>query len=372
MGSIQLLAKKSKRRRIDESLRYYFIFVTFALVYMHPMVSTYCFNALYCDPIYFDTVQVQYWLNPDKGVNCESAQWYIFATAAWLVILIYVLGMPIGLIMVTCYLHEQKEVKIKKRSLYVPSSQIRMERRRGGGEMVEAERENKSSSGKDDNCGPGADHDSRPRSSAATCVFHYSIKDTVTGEIITIQPVFLPGVQPGSGKEGIQNRLADPAVLQYIGGYTTSFKPQFFYWMGYEILVRLFQTSMVIVVRLIDEKYDLGYMCITTTLALGIHAHVQPYISQNVNLVQTLTFLGQAWSCIGYLTVRDIDDDNSSHFVGICLISTQVLVGALVSTLVFREMSHLLKDQDSLIFEMDHKLKRQATLIWRSITKKFS
>ncbi|KAK3261022.1 hypothetical protein CYMTET_30054 [Cymbomonas tetramitiformis] len=236
--SLSLVAPRTAKLKISETLSAYIICATFALVYVHPTVSTICFNALYCDAIYLDTAQVQYWLNADRGIECFTLQWYIFVTVAFFIIVTYVLGMPLGLIVLTSYLHNQKQVQFCGEKAYVDSSLIQVEKREGA-------------AGDEGN----ADVDSLgSTNTGAVSELHFRVQHPVTGAILPVDPIFQPHVQVGSSVGDIQTRLEDGEVLQYIGGYMISFKPHFYYWMGYEMLVRFFQTSVVIMVRIVDKR----------------------------------------------------------------------------------------------------------------------
>ncbi|KAK3277457.1 hypothetical protein CYMTET_14540 [Cymbomonas tetramitiformis] len=346
----------------------YISFVSFALIYIHPIVSTVCFRALYCDAIHLDTAEVQYWLNADRGVQCFTPWWYTFVSVAVFVIITFVLGMPLGLIALTRCLHHRKLVRTDSQEWYTQAAEIRME------ERVVAAASQCTASEEAEQAEEGALElqwrtDSIGRGYSTTI---YSAPDLVSGKVIEVQPVFLAGAQPGSGVDAIRSQLLDPMLMKYFGGYTTSFQPKFYYWMGYDMLVRLFQTSMVVLVRMANERYDLVYMLLVTMCALAVHAHVHPYVSANINLLQTITFLSQGITCLGYITMRDvIVEDTGGLGIGSGMLFLQGLILLMASKYVMSELLDHMKDEDSVLFEVHLKAKVKISSAAASMKRSF-
>lgn len=239
----------------------------------------------------------------------------------------------------TRYLHSQKLVRCGKETVYVMAS------------LIQVEQQPTPEAKEDWN---GNVEDSGGSHGVASSEACFWVQDPATGARYSVEPIFRPEAQSRSSVQDMQTRLADDEVVQYIGGYMISFRPRFYYWMGYEMLVRLLQTSAVIIVRILDTRYDLYYMLLVTMCAIVVHTYVQPYVSHNVNILQALTLLSQGICCLGYVATREIPEV-SNNFVGIILILMQVALTMLVALYIVRELRVHLNDEESLLYGLDKK-----------------
>eukprot|EP00854_Cymbomonas_tetramitiformis_P004396 gene4396-5406_t len=199
----------------------YSVFAMLCLIYIHPMVSTACFQVFYCDAIHFDQETVQYWLHADRSSECFTPGWFVFMSVSIFVIFTFSLGLPISLSFGLRYLHAQKQVTLNQLPLFVRASQI---------------------------------HVSYKMSHERT----YKIPHPTTGALVVVEPVFRDGAT-GDELDRIRSRLDTKEVLLYAAPYTEPFKEPYFYFLGITILIRLMQTSVVVLIRMALEHHDTIY-----------------------------------------------------------------------------------------------------------------
>ncbi|KAK3284319.1 hypothetical protein CYMTET_8026 [Cymbomonas tetramitiformis] len=215
----------------DEHVDYFAAYSTFAiffLIYVHPMVSTACFQVFQCDGIHFEKETVQYWLHADRSAECFTPEWFVFMSISIAVIFTFSLGLPVGLIVSVRYFHAQKKVTLlqeggKKVPLFIEASQI---------------------------------HVSDDRRT-------YKVPHPTTGALIEVEPVFKDSAK-GDGLDQLQSKLYEKEeVFVYAAPYIMPFKEEYFYFLGFTILIRLMQTSVVVLVRM-ENSVDMSKYMRTT------------------------------------------------------------------------------------------------------------
>ncbi|KAK3270097.1 hypothetical protein CYMTET_21490, partial [Cymbomonas tetramitiformis] len=287
----------------------YCVFASFVLVLIHPSVCSACFTLFDCEQIHFQAEGTDFFLRADRSVECFSLEWRSFAAFASFVMLTFVFGLPIGLIGVTFYLHRRKCVSLAGRHIYVPSSLIKvtLEAEVQGGDPCTDETIS------DDAC-----------SQKIAC---YQIPHPVTGKLVVVSPVFEDGAITGDGVERIKSQLMDSEAQLLLGRYTAPFSGQYFYWMGIEIMLRLLSTSVVVLVRMVDERYDLVYALCISGLILIIYSVAHPYEDPLAHLVVNLSEGCQVFTLCGYVAERYINEQDStaSAICGIFLVSIHSL-----------------------------------------------
>ncbi|KAK3259292.1 hypothetical protein CYMTET_31703, partial [Cymbomonas tetramitiformis] len=307
-----------------------YMIASFMLTFIHPSVSTACFNVFFCDGIHFESEQIDYFLHSDRSAQCFTSQWFSFMALAIFVILAYVLLLPIGLIVLTFNLHGRKKVKLGSQYRYVRERDICIEYETIGEASDSDVDEGASDEGSSDGSREGTSESSSTGSSdgssasseAAAC---YSIVDPATGMLLAVEPVFIEGADPGSGLGHMESRLDDPEIAKILEPYVGPYRREYFYWSGVDILIRLSQTSMVVLVKMMGDDYDVLYLSVVTVLALATHSYVQPYVSSDTNILETLSLLSQSMAVHGYIATGFIHEDGSdeSAATGIALLLVQ-------------------------------------------------
>lgn len=284
-------------------------------------------------------------LYADRSAQCYSKQWRTFAAVASIVILVYGLGWPCGLIFLTHHFHRQKHLRLGKHSVYIDRSKIRCV------DDMDADRDRVLAEGAMEGALPG-----KPGASAAALV-HCSLQGTKvfkiphprTGQMVKVIPAFLPNASASNAVDAIESRLDNQLVLMFLGPYIAPYKPQYFYWTGCEVLFRLLQTSMIIIVRMLDPDYDLVYASLVSVLALSVHSYVQPYQNNNVNFFQALSYACQFLMIQGYMAETYLsqrnDDEFASSVTGICMIAFYSAFMLIVSGYIFGELCIYIKDE---------------------------
>ncbi|KAK3244866.1 hypothetical protein CYMTET_45542 [Cymbomonas tetramitiformis] len=289
----------------------YCVVATFVLMYIHPGVSSYCFQIFSCDEVYLETDETTAWLRLDRSVQCFTTEWYAWMTLSIAVILTFSLGLPIGLVVSTVWLQGRKKVHVRGQAdRFVHHSQLR---------MVE---------GSED-------------------FPMYEMQDPILG-LVDVEPCFQQGAWERSIAD-METQLNDSRMALFITPYVAPYKSELYYWMGYEILMKLAQTSMVILVQMVtEENYDLVYAMMITLVAIMVHTFVQPYKSNLVNFFQMMALATQMLTLLGYITEKFISDgDLESSVTGIILISAQVVFSALLCYYISLDVVPYIRQQSA-------------------------
>ncbi|KAK3250691.1 hypothetical protein CYMTET_39945 [Cymbomonas tetramitiformis] len=130
----------------------------------------------------------------------------------------------------------------------------------------------------------------------------------------------------------VGNRLDSSTVQMYFGPYINCFKDQYYFWPFYDLIRRLFATSFVLLVRLIDDKLALLYAILVSIGALAVHSYYSPYVHSEDNQLQLAVLVNQ---CIimAMLMQGQFHTGSFPEFSGTFLVSLQ---GILIVFLVLR------------------------------------
>ncbi|KAK3241480.1 hypothetical protein CYMTET_48760 [Cymbomonas tetramitiformis] len=289
----------------------------FLLVLVHPMVTTSCFTMFDCEETHFRSDSADFWLLADRSVMCWRREWFLYAAISIFVMATYIVGLPIFILTCTYYLHGRKRVKLDGCLFYVHRSAI---------QVVSGEpRTDASEAGMEMN--------------AEALAYH--IPHPLTRELVMVEPVFQHGFGFGDGVDRIQSQLTDPQITPYLDPVISPFANESFYWMGIEILLRLAQTSIVILVRMLDLRYDLVYAMAVTIVVLVIFTQSHPYQSLQDNLMETLSLTCQALSLLGYMAERYVNPDGGSvesTTCGVMLLVMQTAFILVICRLLMRDL----------------------------------
>ncbi|KAK3274146.1 hypothetical protein CYMTET_17659 [Cymbomonas tetramitiformis] len=302
----------------------YHPFATFVLVFLHPSVSTVCMQLFMCDHIYLEEDEPTAWLRMDLETPCYDLQWFLFMIIAVVVILSYVVGLPLILTFLTNYLYSQKAVKRGEEILYLNAARLRI--LHCDGSVADEGDE-----------GPMVKY----------------VMEEATGDVVEVDPVFPAEYDVGDGIDKMKTRLLHDRRFRFLSSYVLPYREQCYYWAGCDILIRLSQTSFVVLVEMVSPKYDLLYSIINSTLALTLQSYVQPYQSGRCNFVLALSQLCISLaicSFIGEEYVNEGENNADSVFFGAMLVSYQGIFAAVICYIIVLEVSdYFTKEYDAFM-----------------------
>ncbi|KAK3264971.1 hypothetical protein CYMTET_26317 [Cymbomonas tetramitiformis] len=235
----------------NEAGQRFLIITIFILTYIQPTVATYMFQVFNCDPIHFEDVGVQYFLAMDRRIECFStASWWALASIAVFLILTYVVGMPIGLLIVLRYLHQRKRVADEHgRTYFVPVERLHFQKERQLWFMQ---------------LSPKNEHNSRPPAPQSSPVFLTDAPDIDSAEATTeLLNAF--------------NMLDLPIFQSYFGVMYMSFRRNFYWFTCYEMLRRLLQSSFIVLIRLADRRADVFFALFVANASTALQAYTHPF-----------------------------------------------------------------------------------------------
>eukprot|EP00854_Cymbomonas_tetramitiformis_P012823 gene12823-15153_t len=242
----------------------YIRMATFLLIFVHPSVATYMIQIYNCKAIYNTEQGIQYWLEQDLTTQCYTKTWWAYCGVSLFVCVVYVLGLPIGLALITNYYHRYKKMRLDGRALYMHQSLISIRNKRSYFLV-------------------GSEHQ--------------------------LEPIYVPQwMQSTSTLDhyNIATKLDNNLFTQYFGHFLIPFERNRYYWVAIDITHEVLQSSAVIIVRIVREEYDLVFAATVAVITLAFYTHCKPHVHATDSLFQTLVLLSYCFIYLAFLTQRPL------------------------------------------------------------------
>lgn len=288
-----------------------FSFIGYILVFLHPTVATNVFQLFNCTLIYQDS-EDQYWLKLDRQVECYTPQWYIFAGLASCVMVIYIFGLPFCLAAVPYYLTQFKLVchVHNNTTHFVHRSKLFF----------------------NDPDSPQA----RTSWSSSQDLIAGTFYVIEGGKQVLVEPQFVADDLPLYDAEGMSTALHHEHALAFLAAYMHPFKDQYYYWLPFEMIRKLAQTSFVIIWQYIDQESDMLYQVMVTCSAVAIHAYCRPYESNVVNRCQSVLLVDQVFVSLVMLAYQG--QEQGSTFQGLVIVVSQITLMVVLAGFVLVDL----------------------------------
>ncbi|KAK3245425.1 hypothetical protein CYMTET_45003, partial [Cymbomonas tetramitiformis] len=306
------------------------------LVYIHPVCATCVFKLFACHKIFFDGDAASWWLLHDLRIQCFTPVWYTCSIIVILITLVFFIGIPLLLFAVPCLLKQYVHVRLSstEKVRYVHINSLEPPPSEESSDLVERWREQgcaqqshlttinplhaapaEAPSGHSE--GVGGHHPQERRG------YLLPGKD---GEMQTVHMQLIKSASEGMVPKTVMD---EPWAVSLFGPFITPFKRRYFAWYAYDMLRKLAQTSIVIIVKLMNAKYDLPYLTVVSIIFLAVHAHIGPYESALVNRFQTLILLEQCMTAVLCFAHKYASDRAGSEIISWVLILFKIaLLGA--------------------------------------------
>jgi hypothetical protein len=96
------------------------------------------------------------------------------------------------------------------------------------------------------------------------------------------------------------------------------FEDQYYYWSTIEILRKLFQTSFVVIIRIVNERFDLLSTLLVNVMAITFQGHFSPYICDIDDKLSIMFLVNEfllSLSLVGVTHVKGWDDRQNGAVV---------------------------------------------------------
>ncbi|KAK3258118.1 hypothetical protein CYMTET_32823 [Cymbomonas tetramitiformis] len=265
----------------------------FLLVLLHPVVSTYMFNIFACDEIHRDITEPSFWLRQDYSLQCFRGHWWIYAAIATWVIVIYIAGLPICIFYIVWKLYNQKRVKCRGIIMYCPAWTLECD------------------GGKWEFCRLGQKR-------------------------MPVEPQFItPGEM--TGVHDISSKLDLPESISIFGIIYRPFKGGLHWFASFDIAQKLAQSAVVILVRLVDRKFDVFYALVIAFTSLMVQAYYTPYVRYEDNMLRLMVLYNQCLVITSFIAQEYMLDGNAERsVVGATLLVIQILLSTLILVELFK------------------------------------
>ncbi|KAK3259689.1 hypothetical protein CYMTET_31325, partial [Cymbomonas tetramitiformis] len=113
------------------------------------------------------------------------------------------------------------------------------------------------------------------------------------------------------------------------------FEYSFYFWQCYEIVRRLLQTGMVVVVEMLLASEDgaIIYSILVSVAALNFHSHFSPYTSDTIDRLQFCVLLNQF--CLQMMVISVLLSQDSGTIIGVVMLIVQMMVVSFSLYLMF-------------------------------------
>ncbi|KAK3287010.1 hypothetical protein CYMTET_5461 [Cymbomonas tetramitiformis] len=298
----------------------------YLLVLMHPIVATRMLRLFQCEHIKSFGGR-DFFLSHNLQVQCFTETWWHRAYLAITVILTYVVLMPGVMMAAALYAKGLIKLKVVKT-----------------GELVYARVHNLTPvprSEKNPECNVQSIAMSlvelAEQAEESGTVYHMTQK--ATGKVMELVPVYdkdEPGV--------VVTALTEPRVKALLGPYRTHFKSEYVAWGPFDMVRKVLQTSMVVIVQLVHPEYDLLYAIMVCVAALLLHMLINPYRSELTNRFQSFYLVNQELILVVCLGERYMHNDVGSAICAAVIIALQAVISLCILGYVFTDMQTVHKE----------------------------
>mmetsp|Transcript_14642 Transcript_14642/g.48056 ORF Transcript_14642/g.48056 Transcript_14642/m.48056 type:complete len:432 (-) Transcript_14642:107-1402(-) len=267
---------------------------------MHPSISAAIFELFNCEQIHMNSSPdggPESWLKIDRSVECFSPQWSIFAVLAGLGAVFIVFGWPLGVLLTLRHCHETIKIRDPEggeEPVFVPRSELSSEEASDGGSDV-------------DYAEGGGGEKEEDIEDIRKRTWTWTPRGKSGAEAMEVFPFWAISIGDGGVKTfRLSTRLDTDIITLYFGPFFGDYEDEYYWWQCYEMLRRLFQTSVVIVINIISPGLDVPFALLVAVLALAIHAYNRPYIEDDPDFLQFVVLSNQF--CINFsLTLKVMD-----------------------------------------------------------------
>ncbi|KAK3254488.1 hypothetical protein CYMTET_36297 [Cymbomonas tetramitiformis] len=126
--------------------------------------------------------------------------------------------------------------------------------------------------------------------------------------------------------------LDDQLIRLVFGLLYLPYKRRYFWFLGYEMIRRLAQSSLVIIVRMLGRDFDTMYSLLIAVFSVVFHSYLRPFNCDEDNVLQ-LAMLSNQVLVVMMLLMQEyiVSDSESTGFgVGLLLIQLTLLVVVVV------------------------------------------
>jgi hypothetical protein len=143
---------------------------------------------------------------------------------------------------------------------------------------------------------------------------------------LEVEPLMKRDVSDGGAVIDVPVNIldCDPQLGLYAKPFVRLFEDQYYYWGTVEILRKLFQTSFVVIIRIVDERFDLLYTLTVNVIAITLQGHYSPYQCDIDDKLSVLFLVNEFFLIVSLLGVTHMDGWNE-HQNGAVLLAMQVL-----------------------------------------------
>ncbi|KAK3248779.1 hypothetical protein CYMTET_41756 [Cymbomonas tetramitiformis] len=318
----------------------------FLLMFVHPGISTLMLQLFNCEDVAFDAedLHTQKWLKEDSASECNTTQWWVAVAAAAFTIATYVFGLPILLFVcmrrLRCYQKVQMprqvadcHVDLVQQGVWIPCSENDVVAVQLSGSFYALNSEDMQTAPPVDfylpkdafvECGSvaGSEEGSMIMTSDGRLikgVHCYEKEDAGDKGFITMAPVTM---------------LDDPKYSKALGPLWDPFEDAYYWWQTVEIIRRLLQTGIVVLVRMIaGENAALVFAVLISVLALSLHQRYSPYKEDSMDDLALCILLNQfivQMVLVGF----KLSDGASGFAVGLAILLLQIVLLTYAMTLV--------------------------------------
>jgi len=280
----------------------------FLITYMHPTIGATMFELFDCEPIHNRQSTVQSWVAASKQTECWTTTYYVYTFLAFVWIVVFVVGWPLLVLVVLKRFERTKLivnpdkpeeriwVDARELSVIMPIELAKMKARASEPEsrfkkftkslelsttfMMSMREENELED---------------PRRGVYTWT-----RKGADGELegVEVKPIFTVEVGDGGYKTyRVFTKLDTNEVDRNFGPFYRDFESKYYWWQCYEMVRRLLQTSVIIMVNLAFPNaggVDIMYASLISVAALWLHTFCRPYKDDEPDFLQTAVLVNQA------------------------------------------------------------------------------
>jgi len=327
-----------------------FKLTVFLITFLHPSISAALFELFNCEPIHMrqdvETGREEQWLKIDRSIECFVPQWRVYGALSFVGIGFIVFGWPLFVLILLRHYHSLKMIRDPDggtEPLFVPEKQL---------VGVEPEEQDE-------------DEIVDVRSWTWTWV-----KPKGGGEV-KVKPYVTISLGDGGVKTyRLMHKLDTGRMTMYYGPFFADYEDSFYWWQCYEMVRRLLQTSVVIIINIFSPGLDVPFALLVSVIALSLHAFCRPYTDDDPDYLQFVVLMNQFVLCF-VLVVKMLD--LAPPWVETLLMVLQIALVLLALRFVYRVVYPSISgmmDQGKSAIELSKNLTRRSIYRWKLGTRR--
>jgi len=127
----------------------------------------------------------------------------------------------------------------------------------------------------------------------------------------------------------------DPQLGLYAKPFIRLYEDRYYFWGTVEILRKLFQTSFVVIIQIVDVRFDLLYSLLVSYLFITLQAYFSPYVCDIDDRLSIAFLMNEMLILLSLMGITYVEAGWDDRNNGAALLAMQGLLGAYLTYIIW-------------------------------------